>query len=92
MVIFHYNHLCRYLLNGKDKVVPVNHNMWRSVSKIPHIFIPGTIWDWLALRSGGFTLGERDPSAKSISGWVGPRAIPDTVAKRKIPDPMKHRN
>jgi hypothetical protein len=41
--------------------------------------------EWSASRPGRFTSRERDPGARSIGGWVCPRAVLDAVVKRKIP-------
>jgi hypothetical protein len=43
--------------------------------------------EWSASRPHCFTSRERDPGTHWIGGWVGPRAILDTVVKRKIPSP-----
>jgi hypothetical protein len=39
--------------------------------------------EWSASRSGRFILRERALGTHWIGGWVGPRAGPDAVAKRK---------
>jgi hypothetical protein len=41
--------------------------------------------EWSTSRPGHFTPRERAPGTHWIGGWVGPRAILDTVVKRKIP-------
>jgi hypothetical protein len=41
---------------------------------------------------GHFTPVERAPGTHSIGGWVGPRASPDTVVKRKILSPCQELN
>jgi hypothetical protein len=41
--------------------------------------------EWSALRPGRFTPRERAPGTHCTGGWVGPRAVLDTVVKRKIP-------
>jgi len=43
--------------------------------------------EWSASRPGRFTPREKAPGTRWIGGWVGPRAILDTVVKRKIPSP-----
>jgi hypothetical protein len=48
--------------------------------------------EWLASRSGRFTLSERDSGAHWIEGWVGPKAVLDAVVKRKIPSPRRESN
>jgi hypothetical protein len=45
--------------------------------------------EWTASRPGRFTPRERVPSIHWIGGWVGPRAVLDTVMKRKIPSPRR---
>jgi hypothetical protein len=41
--------------------------------------------DWSASRPGRFTPRERASGTHWIRGWVGPRAVLDTVVKREIP-------
>jgi hypothetical protein len=41
---------------------------------------------------GRFTPGEIIPDTHWIRGWVGPRAVLDTVAKRKILSPFRELN
>jgi hypothetical protein len=41
--------------------------------------------EWSVSRSGRFTSRERAPGTYWIGDWVGPRAVLDAVAKRKIP-------
>jgi hypothetical protein len=36
--------------------------------------------------------GERAPGTYWLGGWVGPRAVLDTVVKRKIPSPRRESN
>jgi hypothetical protein len=36
--------------------------------------------------------GEDQPGTHWIGGWVGNRASPDTVVKRKIPSPRRYSN
>jgi hypothetical protein len=47
--------------------------------------------EWSASRSDRFTPTERVPGTHWIGGWVGPRAVLDTV-KRKIPSPRRESN
>jgi hypothetical protein len=47
--------------------------------------------EWSASRLGRFTPRERAPGTRWIGGWVGPRAVLDAVAKRKIPAPAGNR-
>jgi len=49
---------------------------WRSGGIAPRI---------LDLGTGHFTPRQRTPGAHWTGGWVGPRAVLDTVMKRKIP-------
>jgi hypothetical protein len=37
--------------------------------------------EWSASRPGRFIPGERDPCTHWIAGWVGPRAVLDTMAQ-----------
>jgi hypothetical protein len=48
--------------------------------------------EWSASRPGRFTPRETAPGAHWIGGWVGPRAVLDTVVKRKIPSPRQESN
>jgi hypothetical protein len=48
--------------------------------------------EWSASRPGRFTPRERAPGTHWIGGWVGPRAVLDEVAKRKIPSPLRESN
>jgi hypothetical protein len=48
--------------------------------------------EWSASRIGHFTPSERAPGTHWIGGWVGPRAILDTVVKRKSPSPRRESN
>jgi hypothetical protein len=48
--------------------------------------------EWPASLPGRFTPRERAPGTHCIGGWVGPRAILDTVVKRKIPSPRRESN
>jgi hypothetical protein len=45
-----------------------------------------------ASRLGRFTHKERAPGTHWIGGWVGPRAVLDTVVERKIPNPRRESN
>jgi hypothetical protein len=47
--------------------------------------------EWSASRPGLFTPRERAPGAHWIGGWVGPRAVLDTVVKRS-PSPHRESN
>jgi hypothetical protein len=48
--------------------------------------------EWSASRPGRFTPKERAPGIHWIGGWVGPRAVLDTVVKREIPSPRRESN
>jgi hypothetical protein len=45
-----------------------------------------------ASRPGRFTPRDRSPGTHWIGGWVGPRAVLDAVARRKIPSPRRESN
>jgi hypothetical protein len=40
--------------------------------------------EWSASRPGRFTPGDRAPGTHWIGDWMGPRAGPDDVEKRKF--------
>jgi hypothetical protein len=46
---------------------------------------------WSVSRPGRFTPRKKAPRTHSIGGWVGPRAILDTVVKKEIPAPARNR-
>jgi hypothetical protein len=48
--------------------------------------------EWSGSRPDRFTPRERAPGTHWIGGWVGPRAVLDTVVKRKIPSPCQESN
>jgi hypothetical protein len=48
--------------------------------------------EWSASRPGRFTPRERAPDTHWIGGWVVPRAVLDTVVKKKIPSPRRESN
>jgi hypothetical protein len=48
--------------------------------------------EWSASRSSGFTPRERVSDTHWIGGWVGPRAVLDTVVKKKIPSHRRESN
>jgi hypothetical protein len=48
--------------------------------------------EWSASRPGRFTPRERTLGTRWIGGWVDPRAVLDTVVKRKIPSPRRESN
>jgi hypothetical protein len=54
---------------------------WGSEYIAPLILDGG---EWSASHPGRFILKERAPGTHWIGGWVDPRAILDTVVKRKI--------
>jgi hypothetical protein len=47
---------------------------------------------WSASRSGRFTPRERAPGTRWIGVWMGPRAVLETVSKRKISSPRRESN
>jgi hypothetical protein len=59
-----------------------------------HAFLTSALdgGEWSASRSDRFTPRERAPGTHWIGGWVGPRAVLDTVVKRKIPSPRWESN
>jgi hypothetical protein len=48
--------------------------------------------EWSASRPCRFTPRERAPGTHWIGGWVSPRAVLDSVVKRKIPSPHRESN
>jgi hypothetical protein len=46
--------------------------------------------EWSASHPGSFTPRERAPGTHWIGDWIGPRAVLDMVAKRKIPSPTRN--
>jgi hypothetical protein len=52
-----------------------------------HAFLTSALdgGEWSATRPGRFTPKDRALGAHWIESWVGPRAVPDAVVKRKIP-------
>jgi hypothetical protein len=48
--------------------------------------------EWSASRPGRFNPRERAPDTHWIGGWVGPRAVLDTVVTRKIANPRRESN
>jgi hypothetical protein len=64
------------------------HIYWGSGGIAPRILTSALDGgEWLASRPGRFTPTEKASGAHWIGGWVGPRALLDTVVKRKIPSP-----
>jgi hypothetical protein len=59
-----------------------------------HAFLTSALdgGEWSALRPGRFTPRERAPGTPWIGGWVGSRAVLDTVVKRKISSPRRESN
>jgi hypothetical protein len=66
---------------------------WGSEGKL-HTFLTSALdgGEWSASHTGCFTPRERASGAHLIGGWVGPRAGPDAVMKRKIPSPSRDSN
>jgi hypothetical protein len=48
--------------------------------------------EWSASRPRRFTSRVRAPGTHWIGGWVGPRAVLNTVVKRKVPNPRRESN
>jgi hypothetical protein len=48
--------------------------------------------EWSASRPGRFIPRGSAPDTHWIAGWVDPRAVLDTVLKRKIPSPHREWN
>jgi hypothetical protein len=70
---------------------------WRHTGGVKvwlHAFLTSALnaGEWSASRPSRFIPRERDPGTHWIGGWVGPRAGPDTVVKRKIPSPCRDSN
>jgi hypothetical protein len=67
---------------------------WGSRSIAPCILLTSALdgVEWSASRTGRFTPRERAPGTHWIGGWVGPRAVLDTVVKREIPSPQRESN
>jgi hypothetical protein len=59
-----------------------------------HVFLNSALdgGEWSASRLGRFIPRERACDTHGIGGWIGPRAVPDTVVKRKIPSPRRESN
>jgi hypothetical protein len=88
--------LCNfYLVMSKGKVVPVLFFNWApcyegilgewrySTTHSLTLALDGN--EWSASRPGRFIPRERASGTHWIGGWVDPRAVLDTVVKRKIP-------
>jgi hypothetical protein len=65
---------------------------WGCGGVIPRILDLGTRRECSASRPGRFIPRERAPGTHWIGGWVGPRAVLDTVVKRKIPSLFRESN
>jgi hypothetical protein len=59
-----------------------------------HAFLTSALGggEWSASRPGRFTPRERVPNTHWVGDWVGPKAILDTVVKRKIPNLRRESN
>jgi hypothetical protein len=68
--------------------------MYWGVEVYLHAFLTSALdgGEWSALRPGRFTHRKRAPGTHWIGGWVGPRAVLDTVVKRKIPSLHRESN
>jgi hypothetical protein len=66
---------------------------WGSGDIAPHILDLRTRWRWVvSFTTRPIYLREKAPGTHWIGGWVGPRAVLDTVVKRKIPSPRRESN
>jgi hypothetical protein len=85
--------------NGKGKVVPVlqlSITPWRCIGSggiAPRILYLGTRRRWVVsfMPRAPYPPG-RVPGIHWIGGWVGPRAVLDTVVKGKILSPRRESN
>jgi hypothetical protein len=82
-----------------QKVVPVLNQASRHEDVLgsggiaPRILDIGTRWRWVvSFRPRPLYPRERAPGTHWIGGWVGPKAVLDTVMKRKIPSPRRESN
>jgi hypothetical protein len=71
--------------------------LWRGIGGLKvwlHVFLTSALDGgvWSASRPGSFTAREKAPGTHWIGGWVGPRAVVDTVVRRKIPSPCRDSN
>jgi hypothetical protein len=59
-----------------------------------HIFLTSVLdgGKWSVSRPGRFTSRERALGTQRTGGWIGPRAVLDSVAKRKIHRPCRESN
>jgi hypothetical protein len=88
------------MVKVKGKVVPVlqlSTTPWKRIGEWKYSSthsLTSTLdgGEWSVSRPGPFTPRERAPGTHWIGGWAGPRAVLDTVVKRKIPSPCWESN
>jgi hypothetical protein len=91
---------CNKKCKCEGKVIPVlslSTTPWRHIGEWRYSSmhsLTSTLdgGDWSAPRLDRFTPRERAPSTHWIGGWVSPKAVLDTVVKRKIPSPSRESN
>jgi hypothetical protein len=90
--------ICRELKPGRPARIGITlteHHSKKAYSGsggiAPSIRNLGTIdgGEWSASRPGRIILWETASGTPCIRGWMGPRAGPDAVVKRKIPSPCQ---
>jgi hypothetical protein len=97
-----WSHIILVTGDGKGKVVPVLFFNWAprpegvlaewrysSTHSLTSALDGG---EWSASRPSRFTPKETAPGTHWIGGWVGPRAVLNSVVKRKIPSPRRESN
>jgi hypothetical protein len=85
---------------GKGKVIPVlelSTTPWRRIGEWKYrsthsltLALEGG--EGSASRPSRFIPRERPPGTHWVGDWVGPRAVLETVVKRKIPSPRRESN
>jgi hypothetical protein len=87
---YHYNETVKLSLH-----LTKHHTMktYCGVEVQIHAFLTSALdgGEWSASQPGHFNRRERAHGTHWIGDWVGPRAVLDTVAKRKIPSPAGNR-
>jgi hypothetical protein len=67
--------------------------MYGGVEVELHAFLALVLDDaWSTSRLRRFTLKETAPGAQGIRGWMGPRAGPDAMARKRILAPVENRS